>query len=377
MDVVKTPAPFGRPDVGRAQPGLDCGLAPEAGTTVPSGNLRNDYARVLDERARAIAQLSSLFTQAPVLPPPNFSAAHTSAEVVIEEARRNRDEARENEITPQGLVRSRTLDLAPFEKAAGHYSADLAGGLKRWVSTHSREALSLGVQLITAAVAAVASGGASLAVDGPKLAAASLAIASEVLRESGISLDRVVGDVFCASLQALGVDEAVARKWGDTLAATTGAALELTLFFTSKGQHRMDASRFGTLAAHLAADVGADKAIAALIASTATGLAALGIALAQGDALASEGSARSLWQAATRLGGSLQQGLSGGTLDPGQLLAEGTEVHARFQAFLSDVDRDTGVKDFWGQLGTLSEKAVQAALASLMGGANERSYLQA
>ncbi len=377
MESVRTPFPATAtlPGAGASAGAWPLAAGSAAGL-VPRGNL-DVREQALIERTRALAQLSRLVDAPPALVPPQVQFEAMSADVVVEEARRNRDKAQETAAEGGGAARRSSVNLQPIEEAAQRYSSDLAGGLRRWVSANGPRALAFGVQVLTAAVAAVASGGASLAVDGPRLAATGLAIASEVLRESGINLDRVVGDVLSVSLQALGVAPDKARAWGDTLAATAGAAMELTLFFTSNGQYRMDSARFGALAAGLSEAVGADAATAALVRSTVTGLAAVGLSLASGEALASIDSARSLYAAADTLGATLWSGLAEGRVDVAGLMAQGGEVHTRFQSLLDAFASDTGVADFWRQAGALAGQLAEAALSALQPQVPQFSLMQA
>ncbi len=336
---------------------------PVASRTAAAGNF-SEHAQVLDARVRAALALLD-FLSPPVLEAPKFSHGGMSAEEVIQEADKRRRERQEADIVADGKIKP-VIDLKPIEEAAGRYAEDIGSAVVRWTQNNASTALSFGVQLLSTAVKAVATGGMSLAVDGPKLGAASLAIASGIAAEAGINLDKVVGDVASVALQTLGVNKDSADQWGRTIASFSGAALELTLAYTSGGSYKMDPARFGTLAQDFAKAVGAETATAAMIATTVTGLATVGLALSAGQQLASLASADGLIKATLGLAQSLANAFTSGELSMPELLDEGSAVYAQFQRLLADFQNDTGLQNFWADCGPLAEKLAQAALGALV-----------
>jgi hypothetical protein len=339
-----------------------------------AGNL-SGAAPALDARVQAALAFLN-FLGPPVLTAPRVPAGGKSAEEVIHEAQQNRKERAEAEIG-QEAVKPQGLHLKPLEDAAKTYAADIGDATVRWAQKNSSSALAFGVQLLRTAVAAVATGGTSLAVDGPKLAATGLAIASGIAAEAGLNLDKVVGDFASAALQSLGVDKSAAEKWGRTIASLSGAAIELTMAYTSGGTYKVDVSKFGNLASDFAAAVGADKATAAMVAATATGLATVGLAIAGGGDLASKASFTEFMTSAQSLAGKVAQGLLAGEVNVPEMLKDGTAAYADFQKLLADFQADTGVQDFWKNAGPLFEKLAQSALSSLVGLVSPQQSLQA
>lgn len=326
-------------------------------------------------RARAAAGLAFL---PPVLPPPAPGVRPVSADEIIEEAQRRRRETSETGIESDTARRGREIDFKPLREAGEHFLKDVADGWGRWLEKNPARLLSFGVQALTTVVAGVSTGGASLAVDGPKLAAAAAAITTEVLRESGISIDRVAGQLFSGALQSLGVDRANAEKWGDVIGSTAGAALELTLFFSSKGQHPLPSAALGDLAGKLATAFGAERTTAALVASTSTALARVAMTLAGGAGevkfIASGGA---LWSASGQLATVIARGLSGGGFDEAGLLASGTEAYSRLQAFLQDFAADAQDTQFWSNAAELFDRLAKEALSSVIGGQDLGELLRA
>jgi hypothetical protein len=295
---------------------------------------------------------------------------------VVEEAKQRRKEREVAGLTADSKS-SREISFKPIEDAGKRYASDIGSAVVRWTQNNASTALSFGVQLLSAAVKAVATGGASLAVDGPQLGTAMLAIASGIAAEAGLSLDKVVGDVASAALQSLGVDKDSAEQWGRTIASFSGAALELTLAYTSGGSYKMNPAKFGTLAQDFAMAVGAETATAAMIATTVTGLATVGLALAGGQQITSLASADDLVTSALGLARSLAGALTDGEASLPDLLKEGSAVYAQFQRLLADFQNDTGLQNFWADCGPLAEKLAQAALGTLVSWVAPQPAMQA
>lgn len=347
------------------------GLEPKDAQTAPpiaarqgAGNL-SVASQKIDARIQAALAFAE-FLGPPVLRAPQIGGGTVSAAEVIYEAEQKRKEQAEAELGPDGL-KPKNINFKPFEEAANRYASDIGSAVSRWVQNNSSTALNFGVQVLSTVVKGIATGGTSLAVDGPKLGAAALAIASGVAAEAGLSLDKVVGDFSSAALQSLGVDKAHADKWGKTIASMSGAAFELTMAYTSGGSYKIDPSKFGSLAKDFAEAVGIETATAAMVATTVTGLATVGLAIAGGKDLASLGSFDGLMKSAQGLASKLAEGLMDGKLNIPELLQEGTASYTAFQKLLADFEQDTGIQDFWRSAGPLAEKLAQSALASLVG----------
>ncbi len=372
MVIHVNPLPSGaRPELG--QPGV------ASSTAVPSrraaaGNFAA-HAPALDAQIHAALALLN-FLGPPALAAPKVSAGNISAAEVVEEAKQRRKEREEAALTADSEG-TREISFKPIEDAGKRYASDIGSAVVRWTQDNSSTALSFGVQMLSAAVKAVATGGASLAVDGPKLGTAMLAIASGIAAEAGINLDKVVGDVASAALQSLGVDKDSAEQWGRTIASFSGAALELTLAYTSGGSYKMNPAKFGTLAQDFAKAVGAETATAAMIATTVTGLATVGLALAGGQQITSLASADGLVTSALGLARSLTGALTDGEASLPDLLKEGSAVYAQFQRLLADFQNDTGLQNFWADCGPLAEKLAQAALGKLVSWVAPQPAMQA
>lgn len=360
INVDKTPSPL-RPTGPEAE--APQGPAPGQQRT-GAGNLA-PHLRVLDERVHATLTLLN-FLGPPQLPAPKAKSAGPSAEQVIYEAQQKQMQRKEAEIeadTPS----LKSVDLKPVKDAANHFVGEIGDAISRWTKNNSTEVLNFGVQMLNTVVKAVATGGTSLAVDGPQLGLAALGIASAIAKEAGINLDKVAGDFSSAALQSLGVDKAQADQWGKTIGSMSGAVLELTLAYTSGGTHKIDTSKFGALARDFAAAVGADTATSAMIATTVTGLATVGLAIASGGALASVTSLDGFVKAAQSLASNLATGLSSGNLNLSEIFKDGTAAYAKFQTLLTDFQKDTGITDFWKSAGPLAERLAQSALSTLVG----------
>jgi hypothetical protein len=371
MNINTNPLSSARPAL--AEPGA-ASSGTVAGRPAAAGNF-SAQAPALDARVYAALALLD-FLGPPALAAPRVNAGTISAAEVIDEAERRRKERQEAEIGADGKNVGE-ISFKPVEDAAKRYAADIGSAVVRWTQDNASTALSFGVQMLASAVKAVATGGASLAVDGPKLGTAMLAIASGIAAEAGINLDKVVGDVASVALQTLGVDKDSAEQWGRTIASFSGAALELTLAYTSGGSYKINPAKFGTLAQDFAKAVGAETATAAMIATTVTGLATVGLALAAGQQITSLASADGLIKSALGLARSLAGALTDGDANLPDLLKEGSAMYAQFQRLLADFQNDTGLQHFWADCGPLAEKLAQAALGALVGWVAPQSAMQA
>ena len=350
-------------------------IRPSTSTPISGGNLSLVNAN-LDERIRTAVGFASSIQRVPIIPPPLVMSGGMSAEEVIAQARMNRAEKAQNEVEADA-VPSKSPGMAALEKAAQNYSAELGGAISRWTEKNPDALLRFGLQAMAATVTAFATGGASLAKDLPALGVSALAIGAGVLAESGIKPERLIGDMASVALQAVGVDQTAAEKWGKTIGSLSGAAMELTLFYVSNGTHKIDTAKFGTLAQDFASSVGADRATAAMVAATATGLASVGVALLAGQNLQSLVSADALQKSVMDAAGKIAQSLGEGKVNIPELLSIGSDVQTKFQKLMFDFQADTNVTDFWENAGPLAEKLAQSVLGMLFGQSTSHSALQA
>lgn len=232
------------------------------------------------------------------------------------------------------------------QSAADNYDADIGDALGRWASKpeNLERGFKFAGQVVMAAGAAIASGGASLAKDLPALGAQGLAIADDILKETGSSLQQVLGDLAADALTELGVEPETAKQLGPFLASAGIAATQAYAAYSTGDFSKLDPAVFGDAVRHGSALLGASDGTAATLGTLTSGGLSLGVAIAGGDSqLLKSGNLDKLLTSGSGVADQLQRMVGGNGFDPDALKGFLGIFADSFPAVLGDLEKDTGI----------------------------------
>jgi hypothetical protein len=232
------------------------------------------------------------------------------------------------------------------ESAADNYDVDIGQAILKWGTNpqNLEKGFKFASEVVTAVVAAVASGGGSLIKDLPALGASALTIADSILKESGYSLQEVLGKVATDALVGLGVEPETAKKLGPFLASAGIAAGQAYAAYNSGDFSKLDAKVFGDVVRHGSSLLGASDGTAATLGTLTAGGMSLGLAISGGNSeLLNSGNLSKLLASGNGIAGQLQAMAEGNGVDMEALKGLVGIFVETFPAVLGDLEKDTGI----------------------------------
>ena len=210
---------------------------------------------------------------APELPEPDKALAMEGLEGLLALVSAENTEARVKAATAlaQKLLPGVASKVAEQvgQKATGNFVLNLAQGMVKWVTKNPDQAGWLAADIARVIATAVATAGASLATDLPAVMPKLVAATSGILKEAGVSPEKLLGDIATDLLKFLGVDEVQAEKWGAATGSLMALGADVALAVATKGQHKINPELVKAAASSVATVVGAPPDTATLIATSA------------------------------------------------------------------------------------------------------------
>lgn len=246
-----------------------------------------------------------------------------------------------------------------LREASENIDVDVAGAVVKWATNpdNLQDGLKFGAKVVETVVAAVASGGTSLIKDLPALGGAALVLANDILLESGLSLDQVIGSAVTDVLVELGMKPEDARKLGPFIGSAAVAGAQVYSALESGNLSCLDPKVFANLAKNGAVLMGTSERTADVLGTGVGG----GLTLAQtfmggNSQLFSSGNLEGLMSSGAMIGEELSGLVSGRGMDLDTVMKELVNFGTLLDGVLGDLEKDTGVP---GLQIAISDRATQ------------------
>ncbi len=153
--------------------------------------------------------------------------------------------------------------------AGNNFVGDLAQGMLKWIGQNPSQAALLAADIGRVIATAITTGGTSLVADVPALLPKLVAASSGVLQASGITPEKLLGNIATDLLKFLGVNEVDAQTWGEATGSLMALGADVALAVATNGQHKINPQLVQAAVSHVATAVGAPPDTATLIATSA------------------------------------------------------------------------------------------------------------